>query len=133
MWVSADQLNGAIDLRLEGNNYFAGGAAPKILWGNTNYAGLAPWRTATGQEMLGGVAVGQQSDPQFVNAGGGGTIGNADQLANLVAYKLQPTSPLVNTGLDLMQRFGVGAGTKDFYSASIAFGTGFDLGAHEWR
>ena len=131
--VSAGQLSGAIDLRFEGNNYFAGSTAPTLLWGSTTYTGLATWRSATTQEMLSGVAVGSQIDPAFVSPGGGGTIGNADQLGNLTAYKLKATSPMVNTGLDLRQKFGTNVGPIDYYVGSIAFGAGFDVGAHEWR
>lgn len=133
LWVSADQLNGAIDLRFEGNNYFGRTAAPKFLWGNATYFGIGAWRTGTGQEVLGGAPVGSAVDPQFTAAGGGGTIGNADLLANLTAYKLKATSPMINKGLNLPQRFGVNAGLIDFFGGSIPFGQAYDVGAHEWR
>jgi hypothetical protein len=131
--VSVDQLNGAFDLRFEGNNYFSGAAAPKFIWGNSTYLGLTAWRTATLQELLGGIALGSQVDPGFMAAGGGGTIGNADLLANLTAYKLKSTSLLINKGLNLLQRFGVNPGPVDFYSGSTPFGLAYDVGAHEWR
>lgn len=133
LWVSADQLNGAIDLRFEGNNYFGRTAAPKFLWGNTTYFGIGAWRTASGQEVLAGAPVGSAMDPQFTTAGGGGTIGNADLLANLTAYKLKSTSLLINKGLNLQQRFGVNAGPIDFFGGTLPFGAAFDVGAHEWR
>jgi len=133
LWVSADQLNGAVDLRFEGNNYFAGANAPKLTWGNTTYTALANWRTASGQEMLGGVAVGFQVDPGFNSAGNGGAIGNADLLANLTAYQLNAISPLIDKGLDLKLKFGTSTGPTDFYSGTIAVGPGYDIGAHERR
>lgn len=131
--VSVDQLNGAVDLRFEGNNYFGRTAPPKILWGNTTYVGLPSWRVATGQEIVGGAPMGFPGDPQFIAAGGGGTIGNADLLANLSAYKLKSTSALINRGLNLMQRFGINPGTIDYYGGSTPSGSAYDVGAHEWR
>jgi hypothetical protein len=83
--------------------------------------------------MLAGLAIGSAVDPQFTAAGGGGTIGNADRLATLGAYKLKATSPLINKGLNLLQQFGVNPGPIDFYSGSTPVGLGYDVGAHEWR
>ncbi|HEY7568625.1 MAG TPA: right-handed parallel beta-helix repeat-containing protein [Gemmatimonadaceae bacterium] len=131
--VSADQLNGAVDLRFEGNGWFSRTMAPRFLWGNTTFWGIGAWRTKTTQETLGGVPVGYQGDPQFTAAGAGGTIGNADLLTSLGAYKLKSTSPLINRGLNLLARFGVNPGSIDFYAASTPFGAGYDVGAHEWR
>ena len=47
---------------------------------------------------------GYQGDPKLTAAGKGGTIGNADNLKNLTAYKLQSTSPLINKGVDAAAR-----------------------------
>ncbi len=131
--VTTDQLNGAIDLRFEGNNYYAGLYKARIVWGGTTYTSLAAWRTGKGQESLNGANVGSQINPGLINPGNGGTIGNADLLHNLSAYKLLGTSPLIGRGLDLKTTFGLNAGLIDFYSASIPFGSEHDVGAHEWR
>lgn len=131
--VSTDQINGAVDLRFEGNAYYAGSTAPSITWGASTYAGLAAWRTATGQEKVGGAAVGYQGDPLFTAPGAGGTVGNADQLASLTAYRLQPSSPLVDGALDLTTLFGTNVGAVDFWLQSIKSGAAYDVGAHEWR
>ena len=131
--VSADQINGAVDLRFEGNVYYAAGATPSIRWGNTTYAGLNAWRTATTQELLGGVPVGGQVNPSWANPGGGGTIGNADLLNTLTAYRLAAGSAVIDRGLNLSQRFGLNAGSADFFGGSIAYGADYDIGAHEWR
>lgn len=130
--VSADQLNGATDLRFEGNNWFGRTAPPKYVWGVSTYTGIGAWRTATGQESLGGAPIGSAVNPQFMSAGGGGTIGNADWLSNLTAYKLSSTSLLINKGLSLLQ-FGVNPGASDFYGGSTPVGSAYDVGAHEWR
>lgn len=131
--VTPDQLNGAIDLRFEGNNYYGGAYKPKIVWGVTTYYGLADWRSGQGQERLNGADVGSETDPQLTSAGNGGTIGNPDLLPTLSAYKLASTSPLIDKGLNLATTFGLNTGLIDFYSASIPYGAGYDVGAHEWR
>ncbi|MCM3878850.1 MAG: hypothetical protein ND807_01970, partial [Vicinamibacterales bacterium] len=131
--VSADQLNGAVDLRFEGNGWFSRTTAPRFLWGNSTYWGIGAWRTSTTQETLGGAPVGYQGDPQFTAAGAGGTIGNADLLTSLGAYKLKSTSPLINKGLNLLARFGVNPGSIDYYAGTTPFGASYDVGAHEWR
>ena len=131
--VSPDQINGAIDLRFEGNNYFSGAAASRFKWGTASYVGLVAWRTASGQEKLGAQLLGIEGNPGLIAPGGGGTIGNADLLANLTAYRLTPTSLLINTGLNLQQMFGVYAGSLDFYASTLPYGLAYDVGAHEWR
>lgn len=131
--VSTDAINGAVDLRFEGNAYYAGSTAPSVTWGASTYAGLAAWRTATGQEKVAGVAVGYQGDPLFTAPGAGGTVGNADQLASLSAYRLRPSSPLVDSALDLTTMFGTNVGPVDFWSQSLKSGATYDVGAHEWR
>jgi len=131
--VTSDQLNGAIDLRFEGNNYFAGSYNPRIVWGGTTYTSLAAWRTGKGQERLNGADVGSQVNPGLTNPGSGGTIGNADLLHNLSAYRLISTSPLVDNGLDLTTTFGLNTGLIDFYSGSIPYPGKYDVGANEWR
>lgn len=131
--VSNDQLTGAVDLRFEGNDYFAGASNPLMQWGGTTYSGLAAWRTGTGQELLAGIALGKQVDPAFTSPGTGGTIGNADLLTTLSAYKLKVGSPLIDAGLNLLQRWAINPGTNDFWQASLPSGAGYDIGAHEWR
>ena len=131
--VSSDQLNGAVDLRFEGNTYYAGGSKPKFMYGATTYSGLVPWRSASGQERVNGAAVGMQRDPAFTAPGGGGTIGNADQLATLTAYRLKPTSPLIDHGLDLGALWGTSMGSVDYWSQTLRAGSAYDVGAHEWR
>ena len=131
--VSADQVNGAVDLRFEGNNWFSRTSAPRFLWGNTTYWGIAAFRTNTTQETLGGAPVGYQGDPQFTAAGGAGIVGNADLLTSLSAYRLTSTSPLINRGLNLLQQFNVNPGSIDFYAGSTPFGAAYDIGPHEWR
>jgi hypothetical protein len=130
--VSADQLNGASDLRLEGNRYYAAGTPMRLRWGGAVYATLAAWRTATGQERIGTLDVGTTGIPGLTKPGSGGTIGNADLLHTLNAYKLKAGAASINIGLDL-RGFGLTPGSADFYAGSTPVGSGFDVGAHEWR
>ncbi|MEO8139377.1 MAG: right-handed parallel beta-helix repeat-containing protein [Gemmatimonadota bacterium] len=130
--VSADQLNGAVDLRFEGNDYFGGSSAPVVTWGTSTFSGLATWRKASGQEMLGGLTVGSQVDPGFTSPGGGGTLGNAYLLANLTAYRLKATSALRDKAVDLPATFGINVGPSDFYGGVLPSGIAYDVGAHEW-
>ena len=94
------------DVLFQGNDYWSSGARFQIVWDGVTYTSLKAWRAATGQEMLGGRAVGYRVDPLLNNPGGGGTIGNPDLLYTLSAYQLQSTSSLRQHGLDLSQ-FGI--------------------------
>jgi hypothetical protein len=87
--------------------------------GDTVYQSLTAWRSGTGQERLGTTAVGFAVDPKLTNPGGGGTIGNPDQLTTLAAYRLQSSSPMVDAGLNLPLLFGVNVGSRDYYGSSI--------------
>jgi hypothetical protein len=89
------------DVLFQGNDYWSGKQPLSIQWNGTTYQTLKAWRAATGEEMLNGNPEGLRVRPGLKDAGGGGTIGNADLLVTLSAYQLRPNSPLVDTGLDL--------------------------------
>jgi hypothetical protein len=74
--------------------------------------------------------VGLQVAPNFKNAGGGGTIGDTDQLGTLTAYKLPAHSRMIDAGLNLSALFSVGA-DHDFYGNTIPQSASWDIGAHE--
>ena len=118
-------------LAFQQNDYFSPSGQFKVTWGSTTYTTPASWRTATGQEMLAGVAKGVTTDPRLVSPGGGGTIGNADNLASLTAYRLQTTSPLRDIGLNLQSLFGVIMGGHDYYGMPAPVGLGPEVGAAE--
>ncbi|HEV3301254.1 MAG TPA: right-handed parallel beta-helix repeat-containing protein [Planctomycetaceae bacterium] len=94
------------DVLFQGNAYWSGNRALSIQWNGATYTTLKAWRAATGEEMLNGSAVGLRVQPGLTDAGGGGTIGNADRLITLTAYQLRPHSQLADAGLDLSQ-FGL--------------------------
>ena len=133
LFVSADQLNGAVDLRFEGNNYHSPGAAPQIVWGSATYSGIGTWRSTTTQEMLAGVALGSQVNPRLTSPGNGGTIGNAELLSALTAYRLLATSPMIDRGLHIPNLFNLPVGQTDYFAGSLPFGRAYDVGAHERR
>jgi hypothetical protein len=116
-------------LLFAGNAYHTVGGTFKIQWGSTAYTSLSSWRTAKGQEKLSGVAVGFQGDPKLTAVGLGGTIGNADNLKNLTAYKLQTTSPLINKGV--AQPTFLSSATLDFYGDTLPKGGKYDIGIDE--
>lgn len=130
--VTAGQLTGAVDIRFEGNDYYGGAVAPKIIWGAMIHTALSTWRSATGQELLGSELVGTTANPGFASPGTGGTIGNADLLNTLGSYRLLSTSRLIDRGLNLPLRFGMAVGLVDFYAATLPHGLGYDVGASEW-
>src|SRR6185369_14738082 len=77
---------GQSGLVFDRNDYWTSGGAFRIDDPSGSYSSLAAWRAATGQE-----ASGLNVDPKLTAPGAGGTIGNADNLASLNAYKLQST------------------------------------------
>lgn len=128
--VTADQVNGASDLKFQGNTYFSSGAAFRILYGGTTYTTITGFRNR-GQEKVGTSNVGYSGDPMLAAPGTGGPIWNTDQLGSITAYKLKSTSPLINKGLNLKTLFAVDMGTRDFWGNALPKGSGYDVGAHE--
>jgi hypothetical protein len=128
----------ASQVLFQGNDYwsFASTNAVMFRFGNNTfyyYTNLASWRAGfPGQETLNSTNVGFNVDPVLYNPGGGGTIGNTYAFTNLTAYRLQASSPMIGTGLDLDLLFGINPGTNDFYGRAIPQTGGFDLGAIEY-
>jgi hypothetical protein len=92
---------------------------------------LPAFRAGTGQEKLNGVDVGFNLDPKLESGGNGGTIGQAGALSTLTAYRLRPTSPLVDNGLNLNTLFALQLGIRDFYGTDLPHGGKYEIGAHE--
>jgi hypothetical protein len=120
-------------IAFQGNSYFSQSGSFVIGWGSTSYSSLGAWRAATGQERLDGSDIGIAGDPMLVDAGNGGTVGDADALAELSAYRLQAGSPLIDAGLDLtVAPFSLQIGSNDFYGNDLPQGGSFDVGAQEF-
>ena len=132
--ISASASPTAAQALFQGNDYWSSGGTLKIQNGaSTYYNSLSAWSMATGQEKIGSTNVGFNVNPQLDNAGGGGTVGNAYALTNLTADQLQPTSPLINAGLNLLTLFGLNPGPTDFYGTSIPQMGSYDVGAAEFQ
>jgi hypothetical protein len=129
--VTAPQLAGAIDLRFQGNTYFSQTSSARFLWGHSTYTTIKQFRASGGQEMIKSSGVGFAGDPLLVSAGGGGTIGNADNLASLTAYRLQSSSPCINKGLNLQRTWLINPGAHDFWDTALPQGSAYDVGACE--
>jgi hypothetical protein len=118
-------------LTFRGNNYWSSGTF-NIKWGSSNYASLSDWRTATTQESNSGSSTGSQANPQLENAGGGGTFNDANLLSTLSAYKLQSSSPLIDSGLNLTASpYSLNVGSRDYFGNTLPQGNAYDVGAHE--
>jgi hypothetical protein len=124
-------VSGQPGLLFQGNDYWSSGDAFRIWHGGTTYGSLDAWRRATGQERSDASDTGYSVDPGLASPGGGGTVGDADQLASLTAYRLRADSPVIDAGLNLKGLFGLGAGPNDFYGGGVPRGEGHDIGAHE--
>ncbi|MDQ3439972.1 MAG: DNRLRE domain-containing protein, partial [Planctomycetota bacterium] len=129
----------ANELLFQRNVYFPGGGATAIRWGGSVHTSVGGWLNArTEQERVdlddnGSLDIAALTvDPRLTSPGNGGTIGNANNLGSLSAYKLRSDSPLRDAGLDLQSRFGIDPGDLDFYGTTIKQGSGFDLGADEF-
>jgi hypothetical protein len=112
------------------NDYFSPSGIFNVAWGGTHYTALSSWQNAAKQELLGTTQTGRTVDPKLTNPGHGGTIGNADNLSALTAYVLLPTTPLLNSGLDL-STFGIAMGGHDFYGVPVPLGSAPEIGASE--
>jgi len=114
-----------------GNCYWTYGSNLQFRWDSNTYTSLGAWREATGQEKLDDVKTGFELDPQLTDPGKGGTIGDPTKLNTLSAYRLLPTSPMIDTGIDLLSTFGINPGSQDFYGTKIPQLNGIDIGAAE--
>jgi len=113
--ISASASPTTAQALFQGNDYWTIGGIFKIQNGaNTYYNRLSAWSAATSQEKIGSTNVGVNVDPQLNKPGGGGTVGDAYALTSLAAYQLQPTSPMINAGLNLPALFGLNPGPRIF-------------------
>ena len=116
-------------LSFNGNCYYTTGGTFKIQWGSSTYSSLSSWQSAKGQEKMSGINTGYQGDPKFISVGHGGTIGNADNLRSMTAYKLQTYSPLINRGVS--QPGVLSSAIVDFYGDLLPRGGKYDIGIDE--
>jgi hypothetical protein len=117
------------NLLFTGNDYFSTGAFD-IFWGATAFSSLSAWQTATGQEKMAGNNVGLNVDPKLTSAGTSGTS-NGYNISSLLGYELQHASPVIGSGINLENAFGISDGGQDYFgdSAPNGVGSGYNMGA----
>jgi hypothetical protein len=97
-----------------------------------SYASLAAFTSATTQEKVNGVVVGQAVDPMLTAPGTGGTFNNSDNLATLSAYKLLAGSPMIDKGLNPLASVPTSPINTDFYGDAVPRNGAYDIGADEF-
>ena len=118
------QVPAGYNANVAGNLYYTTGNF-SIKYKGTNYSSLAAFRN-TGNEMLNGTEVGYEGNPYLNNPGNGGTIGFANALNGLSAYRLQAGSPAIDAGIPL----SFDMGERDFYGNQITNDPAPEMGAH---
>ena len=117
-------------VKLTGNDYFANGQKFTIQWGNSSFGDITAWQKKTGQETVRHKATGYEGNPRLYDPGKGGTIGNADKLDSLAAYRITDKSKLINRGLAI-PTFLDATITQDFFGDRLH--DRIDIGADEVR
>jgi hypothetical protein len=116
-----------------GNIYWPVTGSFSIDYQGAHYSSLASWRAATGNEMLGPINTGYNSDPFLTNVGAGGTIGYGNSLMSLNAYKINSSSsPAYQKALDLAAQFSINTGPIDFWGSTLPGGAANDIGANQF-
>ena len=119
-------------INIQGNCYWSSGTSFKITKADTIvYTSLSAFRSATGKEKVNGVSKGMQADPKFLDSVRGVTFSDPTHLNELVSYKLQNSSTLINKGLNLTGLFGTDVGFRDFWGNDITTDTLYNIGAYQ--
>ena len=125
-WIKAGQTN----LQMHGNDYWSFDGGFRVFDSEVLYTNFSSWREATGREFLNGYPVGFNVNPRLTGPGTGQTFNDASLLSTLSGYELQPSSPLIDAGLNL-PALGQDPGPQDYYGNRLFQGRGYDLGVHE--
>ena len=116
-----------------GNIYWSTGNPFSINYQGTNYSSLTAWRTATGNEKVGGSNTGYNGDPLLTNTGSGGTVGFGNSLFSLNAYKVNSLSSLAsNTALNLSSLYSINVGSIDFWGTALPGENINSIGANQY-
>lgn len=119
-------------IRFRTNNYFSLDNDFKIIWGSTVFNRLEDWRSASQQEMNGAFTTGTSENPLLIHPGEGGTLSDPNSLIGLSSYKVLLGSPIIDSGMDLIDPYSIGIATHDFWGSKIPVGIGVDIGAYEY-
>jgi hypothetical protein len=122
-------LGGSEKGRFEGNIYWRMGP---LGFKVDDYTSFEEWVEATGQEKVGGKVVGMWADPRL-RKDDTGLLTDPLKLRTLSPYMLEPGSPCIDRGLNLLELYQLDPGERDFYGNPLPQGTTFDIGVHEYR
>jgi len=115
-----------------GNIYWTSGSSFLINYQGINYSSLANWRI-TGNEVVGGINKGFNSDPILSNPGLGGTVGYGNSLMSLNAYQIKSSSsPAINAALDLNALYSINVGGFDFWGSALPGGSNNSIGSNQF-
>jgi len=92
---------------LQGNDYYSMSSSWSILWGRATYSSIHTWRSATGQELIGGKPTGFTRDPNLAGPVLGLRIKTVGEAMTAGSFNLDHGSPLIAAGLDLSHLFGL--------------------------
>ncbi|MBR0693672.1 right-handed parallel beta-helix repeat-containing protein [Bradyrhizobium lablabi] len=97
-------------------------------WAGTTYSSYSAWQTATGLEKIAGVNVGLNTDPLLCNIGYSASLASSSA-SQKNSFKLQPTSPCLGTGVNLLTQYSINVGGRDYFNnvAPRAVGV-YDMG-----
>jgi hypothetical protein len=117
------------------NVYYASNSSSQK-WGNdfSIINNINSWRISSKQEIFRGKNVGWEINPQIKNPGVGGAIPFAkiDSLEYLLSnYSLLKSSPIIDSGMNLIATMGIDIGKFDFFKNASLFGYSQDIGCHE--
>jgi hypothetical protein len=128
--VQAKQTN----LQIQGNDYWASGAAFSLKVFAKTYSSFSAYVSGSGYEKMNGVLVGKNVNPVLLNPSAVPTVGisSIDALETSVdGFRLASASPLRNAGLNLLSTFGISPGSRDFFGDALAGDGETDVGADE--
>jgi hypothetical protein len=124
LWVEEPEER----VRFENNLYWREGGPTQIAWGAQTYSSLHEWRDRTGQESFNQEPAGLFANPGLTRHPHAVRAGERLGLQTVRAFRPLPSSPALAGGLDLRQKFGLDAGTRDFLGPLPLAGR-FPLGA----
>jgi len=130
--VTAVDVDSKAELAAFNGNAYWNPDGVKIRWQGVLHTTLESWRAASGRETDGATPTGTIADPQLTAPGTGGTFNDAFRLHELEAYRLLPTSPLINQVANITWAFkGYAPSPFDYYVTNV-LGQIRDVGAGEF-
>ncbi|CAN5826155.1 hypothetical protein BH09VER1_BH09VER1_41900 [soil metagenome] len=122
---------GQNEIRFRNNAYWSSTDPFRVEWMGVKYKSMTDWlKAASDQERIGSKIIAIHADPMLEAPGLGGTLGSADLLPSLKAYRLKRGSPLSGRGINLSASLGIDPGSRGFYGTPISQATPPAIGAN---